>query len=110
VRVYPTRFRPTASNFSGKTIEGVRFVVTERESFDSTRLGLEVAVALEKLYPGHIDLQKCRFLIGNRRFIEKLQQSGDASSLWTAAQADATAFAARRKQFLLYQAKLSPNS
>ena len=57
VRVYPTRFRPTASNFSGKTIEGVRFVITNRDTFDSTRLGLEVGYALNKLYPGKIAWQ-----------------------------------------------------
>ena len=43
LRAYPIRFRPTSGNLAGKTIEGVRFVVTSRESFDSVRLGLEVA-------------------------------------------------------------------
>ena len=55
VRVYPTAFTPTESNFKGKRIEGVRFVITNRELLNATRLGLEVAVAIEKLYPGKID-------------------------------------------------------
>ena len=50
VRVYPTRFQPSSSHFAGRTIEGVRFVITDREAFDSVRLGLEVAVALQKLF------------------------------------------------------------
>src|SRR5690349_7881683 len=50
IRVYPTAFTPTESNFKGKRIEGVRFLITNRELLSTTRLGLEVAVALEKLY------------------------------------------------------------
>ncbi len=103
VRAYPTSFRPTTSNFAAQTVEGVRFVVTDRESFDSSRFGLEVASALQKLYPGRIDWEKCRFLIGNRRTIERLQHGADASAIWMAAQTEAKAFSARRKPFLLYR-------
>ncbi len=58
VRAYPTRFRPTSSNFSGKTIDGVRFVITNRDTFDSVRFGLELGYALNKLYPGKIAWQE----------------------------------------------------
>ncbi|MDQ6665218.1 MAG: DUF1343 domain-containing protein, partial [Acidobacteriota bacterium] len=43
VRVYPTRFQPASSHFAGKTIEGVRFLIENRNVFDSSRLGLELA-------------------------------------------------------------------
>ena len=46
VRVYPTSFTPTESNFKGVRIEGVRFEITNRELLDATRLGLEMAVAI----------------------------------------------------------------
>ena len=69
VRAYPTRFRPTSSNFALKTIEGVRFVIANRDEFDSTRLGLEIAYALEKLYPGKISLDADRALIGNHEVL-----------------------------------------
>jgi uncharacterized protein YbbC (DUF1343 family)/CubicO group peptidase (beta-lactamase class C family) len=107
VRIYPTRFTPTSSNFAGKEIEGVRFVVTDRESFDSTRLGLEIAAGLQSLYPGKIDFEKCRFLIGSRAMVEKLKQGipaedTDASSFWMDAQQQAAAFDERRKPYLFY--------
>ena len=102
VRCYPTKFQPTSSNFAGQTIEGVRFVITDRESFDSTRLGIELATALQTLYPGKIDFEKCRNLIGNRETINGLLQGKDAIEIWTAAQADANKFEDRRKPFLLY--------
>ena len=102
VRAYPTRFQPTSSNFAGQTIEGVRFVITDRESFDSTRLGIELAVALRTLYPGKIDFEKCKHLIGSRETINALLQGQEAYDIWTAAQNDAMKFVERRKQYLLY--------
>ncbi len=44
VRVYPTRFRPTSSNFAGQAIEGVRFVVTDRDAFDSYPAGTGIGL------------------------------------------------------------------
>jgi len=102
VRAYPTKFQPTSSNFAGQTIEGVRFVITDRESFDSTRLGIEIASALQTLYPGKIDFDKCKNLIGSRTTVTSLQQGKAAIDIWTPAQADAIKFAERRKPFLIY--------
>jgi uncharacterized protein YbbC (DUF1343 family) len=102
VRVYPTTFCPNSSHFAGRTIQGVRFVITDREAFDSTRLGIELAAALQKLYPGKIDFEACRFLIGNRDTIRKLQSGEDASAIWSEAQEQAAQFDSRRKQYLLY--------
>ncbi len=103
VRVYPTRFRPTTSNFSGREVEGVRFVVTDRESFDSVLFGLELATALEDLFPGHIDWAACRFLIGNQHVVDDLKNGVDPKVIAIRLQQeDLTQFAARRKTYLLY--------
>jgi uncharacterized protein YbbC (DUF1343 family)/CubicO group peptidase (beta-lactamase class C family) len=102
VRVYPTQFAPDASNFKGKTIEGVRFVVVNREVFSSVRLGLEIAYALQKLYPGKLDFESCRFLIGNRKVIEALKSGEDARTIEQNLEEDGKAFVDRRKPFLLY--------
>ncbi len=102
VRVYPTSFTPAASNFQGQEIEGVRFVVTDRESFDSTRLGIEVAAALQTLYPGKLDFDKCAGLIGNHELVAGLKAGADPLTLWLAVQREAAEFEERRKAFLLY--------
>ena len=47
VRTYATGFQPTSSNFAGKSISGVRFVITDREAFNPARLGVEIAAALQ---------------------------------------------------------------
>lgn len=102
LRAYPTRFKPVSSNFQGQEIDGVRFVITDRESFDSTRFGIELASALQTLYPGKIDFDKCRSLIGNHALIEGLKAQGDPLSLWLAVQDQAAKFIDRRKPYLLY--------
>jgi len=105
VRVYPTQFTPQSSNLAGKTVGGVRFVITDRQSFDSTRLGIEVASALQKLYPGKLDFEACKWLIGNREVISDLEAGKDPSVIWMLAQRQAAAFVERRNSFLLYPAK-----
>jgi uncharacterized protein YbbC (DUF1343 family)/CubicO group peptidase (beta-lactamase class C family) len=103
VRAYPVRFRPSASNFSGKTIEGVRFVLTNRDTFDSTRLGLEVAYALAKLYPGKIAWQDNRFLIGNHQVIKAVQDGSDPRTILEEMQDPLARFIDRREKYLLYR-------
>src|ERR1019366_3572994 len=73
VRVYPTRFQPASGPFAGKVIDGVRFVIVNREQLNSVRVGLDVAYALQRLYPGKINLEACRFLIGSREVVDALK-------------------------------------
>jgi len=102
VRAYPTRFEPTASNFKGKWIEGVRFVITDRNSFDSIRLGLEVINAMDELYPGKIDLERCRWLIGSREVIRELQSHTDPRLIQQKLEDEMGGFLRTRQQYLLY--------
>ncbi len=103
VRVYPARFRPTASNFSGKTIEGVRFVITNRDTFDSTRLGLELGYALNKLYPGRIDWQANRFLIGNQAVLRELKDGVDPTTILQEMEDSLASFTRQRERYMLYR-------
>ena len=94
VRAYPTRF--------GNNLQGVRFVITDRDQIDSVRLGLEVAYALQKLYPGKIDLELSKPLIGNRKVIDALKAGDDPRVIEQGLLADIAAFMNRRRPFLLY--------
>ncbi len=102
VRVYPTRFQPASGPFTGKVIEGVRFVIVNREQFNSVGLGLELAAALEKLYPGKISFESCRFLLGNRHVIDALTRGDSIGNIAVDAQTQAQKFQDRRRQYLLY--------
>jgi uncharacterized protein YbbC (DUF1343 family) len=103
IRVYPTVFTPNASNFAGKSIEGVRFLLTDRNSFDSTHFGFELAFALEKLYPGKIDFEGNRRLIGSNRAIAAMKTGQDPRTTLQSMEDELAAFVARRAPILIYK-------
>jgi uncharacterized protein YbbC (DUF1343 family)/CubicO group peptidase (beta-lactamase class C family) len=103
VRVYPTRFRPASSRFAGQWIDGVRFVITDRELLDSVRLGLEVAAALEKLYPGKIRWTANERLIGSRATVLALERGEDPRAIEEGFRESLEQFLARREAYLLYR-------
>jgi uncharacterized protein YbbC (DUF1343 family)/CubicO group peptidase (beta-lactamase class C family) len=100
VRFYAVRFTPASSHFSGKTIEGVRLIVTNRDLFSSSRLGLEVAAALTALYPNKIAITANKDLIGNSGVMRALATSGDFTS---AAGSGVQRFLELRQKYLLYR-------
>jgi len=102
VRISPARFRPASSNFKGRWIEGVRFLVTNRDTFDSTRLGIEVASALLRLWPGRIDPEADRWLAGNREVLKDLEDGVDARTIVETLRAPLREFAESRQKWLLY--------
>ena len=102
VRVYPTRFTPQASYFAKQSIEGVRFVITDREAFDSTRLGLELCVALNTLYPGKIDFAANLKLIGHQQTVAAIQALEDPKSIQQSWKPALDRWSQLRQQFLLY--------
>jgi uncharacterized protein YbbC (DUF1343 family)/CubicO group peptidase (beta-lactamase class C family) len=94
VRAYPARVG---------TVEGVRFVIVNRESLDATRLGLEVAAAMQKLYPGKIDLPLNKGLIGSAEAIGQLQAGDDPRTIQQGFQDAVAAFVKIREPYLLYR-------
>jgi uncharacterized protein YbbC (DUF1343 family)/CubicO group peptidase (beta-lactamase class C family) len=103
VRAYPTKFTPTESNFKGKRIDGVRFEITNRELLDATRLGLELAVAVQKLYPGKIDFSLSKKLIGSDDAIKRMQAGEDPRLIQQSFQEALEGFVAVREKYLLYR-------
>ena len=94
VRVYPATVRGA---------DGVRFVITDRERFDSTRLGLEIAAALETLYPGKLDLSLNRKLIGNDAVMARLVAGEDPRLIEQTLMDQVAEFLRRRDPYLLYR-------
>ena len=93
VRVYPTMV--------GK-VEGVRFVITNRELFDATRLGIEVAGAIQKLYPGKMDFPADAKLIGSDKVVTRLVAGEDPRDIQQSMVDEIAAFVKKRTPYLLY--------
>lgn len=100
VQFYPVRFMPVASNLSGKQVEGLSFVVTNRDAFSSARLGLELAEALGALYPKQMKWEANRRLIGNDAVVNALSGGGDAVA---AAATGMASFLDVRRKYLIYR-------
>ncbi len=102
VRAYATRFQPSSGPFAGKSIEGVRFVIVNREQLNSVRVGLDVAYALQRLYPGKINFEACRFLIGSREVVDALKAGAAPGGIEERVREQLQKFEDRRRPFLLY--------
>jgi uncharacterized protein YbbC (DUF1343 family) len=102
VRFYATRFRPTGEPLSGQVCHGVRFVITDREELDASRLGLELIAALRKLYPGKVDLEANGRLIANRDTINRLAKGEDPAAVAREARVRLARFLAMRAKYLSY--------
>jgi uncharacterized protein YbbC (DUF1343 family) len=103
VRFYPVRFQPSSANLAGREVEGIRFVVTNRESFDSSRLGFEIASALLKLYPGKISLETNGKLIGNQQVMQALVAGEDPETIRQEQQDALEGFLRLREKYQLYR-------
>jgi hypothetical protein len=57
---------------------------------------------LGKLYPGKIDLELCRKLIGNRKVIESLKSGEDPRAIEQRIEDQLQQFEERRRAYLLY--------
>lgn len=84
-------------------MEGVRFVITDRENMDSVRVGLELAVALERLYPRKVNFDANKRLIGSNEVIKQIQDATDADDIQDSYQPALTRFKKVRETYLLYK-------
>jgi hypothetical protein len=80
----------------------VRFVITNRELLDATRLGLELAVGIQKLYPGKVDFSGAKRLVGSDDAIRRMQAAEDPRTIQESFQDAVDAFVAMRARYLLY--------
>lgn len=102
VRCYPVAFTPTVSRYANQTIQGVRFEITNRQLLDATRLGLEVACAIQRLYPGKVDWRQGAKLIGSDDVIRRIESGHDALTIQEQFQEEVRAFVKTRRKWLLY--------
>ena len=105
VQCYPVKFSPASSYFAGKTIEGVHFTITNRDIFSSSRLGIELALALRTLYPTKISWDTNRKLIGSGLTISALAAPGTLppESAWKIVQTGIDVFLTVRMKYLIYR-------
>jgi uncharacterized protein YbbC (DUF1343 family) len=103
VRFVPIRYTPKASVFKGEELGGINVIVTNRESFKPVRTGIEIAVALRKLYPTDWKIENYLKLLANQEIFERVKRADAPEEIERAWQKDLDEFKKRRSQFLLYK-------
>jgi uncharacterized protein YbbC (DUF1343 family)/CubicO group peptidase (beta-lactamase class C family) len=102
VRFVPLRFTPTASVFKDQECGGVNIVITDRGAFRPLLTGIEMAVALRKLYPSDWQIDKYLRLLVNADTLDRLKRGDNARDIVASWNAGLTEFRRARAAVLLY--------
>jgi uncharacterized protein YbbC (DUF1343 family)/CubicO group peptidase (beta-lactamase class C family) len=103
VRFVPVTFTPSSSNFAGERCEGVNLIVLDRNTLDSPELGIELALALHKLYPNDFKLEKMEDLLVNQAVLQAIAEGEDPRKIAEDWQEQLTQFLGLREKYLLYK-------
>jgi len=103
VRFVPIRFTPNASVFKGEQLGGINIIVTNRENFEPVRTGIEIAIALRKLFPNGWQPERLNRLLANDETLEKIKRVDTPEAIEKSWQPNLLTFTKRRAQFLLYK-------
>jgi len=103
MRFEPQKFTPDSGLYKGELCEGVRVVLKDRDALQAMRMGIEIASAFGKLYPGKFDVAKMIELAGNAATVKQLMDGGDPTAIVVSWNKDLEAFRKFRAKYLLYQ-------
>jgi uncharacterized protein YbbC (DUF1343 family)/CubicO group peptidase (beta-lactamase class C family) len=102
VRFVPVNFTPNASNYANQLCGGVNIVVTNREALDAPELGLEIAAALDHLYPNDFKIAGIDVLMRNKATLDALTAGEDPRRIAEDWQDALQSFETVRAKYLLY--------
>jgi uncharacterized protein YbbC (DUF1343 family)/CubicO group peptidase (beta-lactamase class C family) len=102
VRFVPVRFTPKASVFKDEQCGGINIIVTDRARFRPVMNGLEIAVALRKLYPVDWKIDNYLRLLVNADTLERLKRGESAEEIARSWNAKLEEFREARSKVLLY--------
>jgi uncharacterized protein YbbC (DUF1343 family)/CubicO group peptidase (beta-lactamase class C family) len=103
VTFVPVRFTPRTSVYKNEECGGVNLVVTNRALFKPVRAGLEIAVALRRLYPQEWKVDDYIRLLANADTLERVKRGDEPSSIIQSWQPRLDEFRRARSRVLLYK-------
>jgi uncharacterized protein YbbC (DUF1343 family)/CubicO group peptidase (beta-lactamase class C family) len=102
VRFVPVRFTPRGSVFKDVECGGVNIIVTDRAAFRPLLTGIEMALALRKLYPNDWQVDKYLRLLVNADTLERVKRGESAREIVASWNSGLQDFRRARAQVLLY--------
>lgn len=103
VRFVPVRFTPDTSVFKGEECGGINIIVTDRDRFRPVISGLEIAVALRKLYPAQWKIDSYLRLLANADSLDRLKRGDSAADIVRSWSDSLAAFRKARESVLIYK-------
>ena len=103
VRFIPIRFKPNVSVFVGEQLGGINVLITDRNSLDSFRMGIEIATALRKLYPTDWQVDKYARLLVNQEILDLIKRGEMPENIEKTVNSSNADFTKRRASYLLYK-------
>lgn len=101
-RFVPIRFTPNASVFKGESCGGVNIIVTDRAAFRPLLTGIEMALALRKLYPNDWKVDSYLRLLVNADTFERVKRGDTARDIVASWNNSLEEFRKARAEILLY--------
>lgn len=102
VRFVPVRFTPQSSVFKGVECQGINIIVTDRVRHRSVLTGIEIAVALRKLYPGAWKVDDYLRLLDNSETLTLIKRGAAPDAIVGSWAAKLAVFRKTRASILLY--------
>jgi uncharacterized protein YbbC (DUF1343 family)/CubicO group peptidase (beta-lactamase class C family) len=103
VRFVPVRFTPKASVFKGEECGGVNLLITDRARFRPLRVGLEIAVAVRRLYPSEWKVDDYLRLLANADTLARVKRADAPEDIMRAWNDRLEEFRRARARMLLYK-------
>jgi len=102
VRFYPEQFTPTSSKFAKELCQGVFIVVTDRNAVRPVRVGVEIASALLRLFPGKFEVDSALRLFGSAAGLTRLKSGDDPVTIAAGWSGGEARWRLLRAKYLLY--------
>jgi uncharacterized protein YbbC (DUF1343 family) len=102
VRFYPVRFTPSSSKYANEDCGGVFIIVIDRAAMKPVRVGLEIASALNRMYPAQYQLLAAQRLFGSHDTLSRIAAGDDPGSIATSWAVAESRWRSLRTKYLLY--------
>ncbi len=102
VRFIPISFTPLSSVYANQQCAGISLIVTDRDALDSPELGLEIASALQKLYPMQYKVAGVDNLMLNKSSLDAVAAGADPRMIVEQWQDNIEQFKKIRSKYLIY--------
>jgi uncharacterized protein YbbC (DUF1343 family)/CubicO group peptidase (beta-lactamase class C family) len=103
VRFVPVSFTPSASTDAGQRCQGVNMILIERNAFDAPELGIEIALALHKLYPDQFQIGRMIDLLANQSVFDAIVNGEDPRRIAEDWREPLEKFEQLRQKYLIYK-------